>query len=81
MVDPRTGWPADAPWAVVCGTPLVGLVPGRPDYPCVDHIIDRADGGSDDPTNLRASCWLCNGRRAAARTNAARRPVNVTRAL
>lgn len=26
----------------------------------VDHIVARANGGSDDPINLRTSCWECN---------------------
>ena len=26
----------------------------------VDHIVPRADGGSDDIINLRTSCWECN---------------------
>jgi len=26
----------------------------------VDHIIPRADGGSDDEMNLLTSCWQCN---------------------
>lgn len=26
----------------------------------VDHIVPVAGGGSDDPINLRTSCWACN---------------------
>jgi hypothetical protein len=26
----------------------------------VDHIVPRADGGSDDEMNLLTSCWECN---------------------
>lgn len=26
----------------------------------VDHVILRAQGGSDDPSNLVAACWSCN---------------------
>lgn len=26
----------------------------------VDHIVPLAGGGSDDPINLRTSCWECN---------------------
>lgn len=83
LVDERTGWPSDRGDAVECGRQLdTGAIVGRPEYPVADHIIDRADGGSDDPANLRAACWLCNGRKAAARTNAGRRrPLNVTREL
>jgi 5-methylcytosine-specific restriction endonuclease McrA len=29
----------------------------------VDHIIERSDGGSDDPSNLRACCRPCHNRR------------------
>jgi 5-methylcytosine-specific restriction protein A len=39
----------------------------------VDHVIARADGGGDEPTNLRASCRACNSRGGAAMTNS-RRP-------
>lgn len=35
----------------------------------VDHIVARADGGSDDFSNLRAACAACNGWLAARRTN------------
>ena len=30
----------------------------------VDHIIPFSEGGSDHPSNLRASCLPCNRRRA-----------------
>lgn len=39
---------------------------------CVDHVVDRADGGTDRLDNLRAACTPCNLRRAAQRTNARR---------
>lgn len=26
----------------------------------LDHVVPRSKGGSDDPSNLVASCWLCN---------------------
>lgn len=26
----------------------------------VDHIVARSQGGSDDPSNLKTSCWPCN---------------------
>ena len=31
----------------------------------VDHIVPRADGGSHDPSNLRAACEHCNKSRGA----------------
>lgn len=27
---------------------------------CVDHIIAKANGGTDDDTNLEALCWSCH---------------------
>jgi len=36
---------------------------------CVDHIVSRADGGENDPANLRAACLACNSRDSADRTN------------
>jgi 5-methylcytosine-specific restriction endonuclease McrA len=27
---------------------------------CVDHIVEAVRGGTDDPSNLRASCQGCN---------------------
>jgi len=42
----------------------------------VDHIVDRADGGSLlDLTNLRASCKTCNARKSADRTNSRARSL------
>jgi 5-methylcytosine-specific restriction protein A len=38
----------------------------------VDHIVARADGGSDDQQNLRASCRPCNSRGGAMLTNSRR---------
>ena len=47
--------------AVVCH--LCGQGP-RPDDPFVaDHIIPRAYGGTDDPTNLAPAHRSCNGRK------------------
>jgi 5-methylcytosine-specific restriction protein A len=46
---------------------------------CVDHIIDRADGGDDHPTNLRAACKACNSWRAAQRTNQLRYHTDLAR--
>lgn len=31
----------------------------------VDHIIPRADGGTDQPDNLVCACWSCNRGKAA----------------
>ena len=31
----------------------------------VDHILPRAAGGTDDPENLQALCWLCNTNKGA----------------
>lgn len=31
----------------------------------VDHIIPRKHGGTDDPDNLQALCWLCNTNKGA----------------
>lgn len=33
---------------------------------CVDHVIPRARGGTDDPANLQASCTSCNARKGAS---------------
>ncbi len=32
----------------------------HPRYPTLDHIVPRAHGGSDDPSNLRLACFQCN---------------------
>jgi 5-methylcytosine-specific restriction endonuclease McrA len=44
----------------------------------VDHIVARADGGDDVPSNMRAACKRCNGYLSAQRTNAARWGYNKT---
>lgn len=31
----------------------------------VDHILPRKHGGTDDPENLQALCWLCNANKGA----------------
>jgi 5-methylcytosine-specific restriction endonuclease McrA len=31
----------------------------------VDHIVPRSAGGTDDPENLQALCWLCNTNKGA----------------
>ena len=33
-----------------------------------DHIVERADGGSDDPSNLRAVCAECHNARHPGRS-------------
>lgn len=53
---------ASAGWLCsLCGCPV------RPDehsnhprYPTLDHILPRALGGSDEPSNLRLACRQCN---------------------
>ncbi len=43
----------------------------------VDHIVGKAQGGTDDESNLRATCAHCNRRRAAQqafRPDRCRRP-------
>ena len=37
----------------------------HPRYPNLDHIVPRAHGGSDDPSNLRLACRQCNILRGA----------------
>ena len=39
---------------------------------CVDHLTPKIEGGTDDPTNLVASCTRCNCRRAGQWTTANR---------
>ena len=31
----------------------------------MDHIVPRSAGGTDDPENLQALCWLCNTNKGA----------------
>lgn len=50
-----------------CQLPVAdGSVCGAP-ASHVDHIVPRKDGGTDDPSNLRAACPPCNLRRGAGR--------------
>jgi len=46
---------------------------GYPGATSADHIVALADGGSHDPSNLRAALSYCNLRLAAQRTNQLRR--------
>ena len=32
---------------------------------CVDHIKPKAQGGTDDDTNLQSLCWSCHARKTA----------------
>lgn len=36
----------------------------------VDHVVRKADGGTDDVDNLRAACRSCNLRRSGGRGSA-----------
>ena len=45
----------------------------------VDHIIAKAHGGTDHPSNLRAACAPCNYAGGARITNATRRARSATR--
>ena len=45
---------------------------GSPAANHVDHIIPRAQGGTDHPGNLRALCEACHRAKTAAEANTAR---------
>ena len=48
----------------------------------IDHVIPRSRGGSDDPSNLKVACWLCNMRKGAKIENApARVRIRVDRGV
>jgi 5-methylcytosine-specific restriction protein A len=38
---------------------------GRPGATTADHVISKANGGSDDPSNLVAAHRLCNSRKGS----------------
>lgn len=51
----------------LCGEPVDrALVHPHPDSPCVDHIKQRVEGGTDDLDNLRVVHFVCNARRKRA---------------
>lgn len=41
-----------------------------------DHILRPADGGTDDPSNLRGACAPCHAKRSSEQGNAARERQN-----
>lgn len=56
----------------ICKTPVdLSLEHPDPWSPSVDHVIPRAHGGSDDPTNLQVAHLTCNQNKHA------RMPVEV----
>lgn len=62
LICERDGWVCG-----ICGRPTTGVLCDTanliPRAATVDHIIRYADGGSDEPSNLRCACWECNWRR------------------
>ena len=62
----RTLWERDAGLCGFCGDPVDLLEMD------LDHIIPKADGGSNDDSNLRVAHRLCN-RLAGARTSSTHR--------
>ena len=51
------------------------LAKGRPSpATSVDHIIAKAKGGTDDPSNLRSLCSACRAEKDAADRGATFRP-------
>ena len=32
---------------------------------CTDHVITKAAGGTDDPSNLQSLCWSCHSAKTA----------------
>jgi 5-methylcytosine-specific restriction endonuclease McrA len=52
---------ANATTCWLCGKPFT-----QDDPPVADHVLPRAEGGTDHITNLRAAHRSCNGRRGQA---------------
>ena len=46
---------------------------GAPDSVQVDHILNKARGGTDDPDNLQILCDTCHSRKSAYEGQVARR--------
>lgn len=68
----RHGWSAQALAARdgedcrICGDPVdMSLRSPNLMSPSVDHIVSRADGGSDDPVNLQLAHLTCNLQKSA----------------
>lgn len=59
-IGERDGWRCG-----ICGSPVKRGPFAASDPLCavVDHVVPVAEGGSDDPANLRLSHMICNARR------------------
>lgn len=66
LVAPATGRPSGGAWAAIRS-----FVFNRDDFTCqycgargvkleCDHMVPVADGGSNDPSNLKTACFRCN---------------------
>ncbi len=49
------------PYCHLCGRPFTDPA----DPPVLDHVMPRAYGGTDDPSNLKPAHRSCNGRKGA----------------
>jgi HNH endonuclease len=57
---------AAQPWCTFCRHP------GSKENPLsADHIVEKARGGTDDPSNIRDLCRRCNQQRLGAQANPA----------
>ena len=74
--DAREEFFAAAGWCcALCGDEMLPNVGYLHDlYPTLDHIVPRARGGSDDPSNLQPAHRVCNLRKGA-RDVSSGRPV------